>query len=210
MTVAPAAGRMLCHATSSRESGAHNTVAMPDTLDRWTLAELHRLPDDGNRYELVRGQLFVTPAPSYAHQCLVDTLAAALFPYVARHALGRVSFPRGVIRIGPDTEVEPDLMVRPNPSTTVLTWESAPLPLLVVEILSDTTRRRDRVEKRDLYRGVEIPDYWIVDGDRRSVRVVRPSVDDVDVRTVLTWQPAGTTDPFELGLPEYFRGALGG
>src|SRR5688500_5808481 len=100
MTVAPARRCMLRHAASSRDAGAHTAMAMPDTLDHWTLAELHRLPDDGNRYELVRGQLFVTPAPSYAHQRLVDDLAAALFPYVARHRLGRVSFPRGVVRVG--------------------------------------------------------------------------------------------------------------
>ena len=187
-------------------------MAMPDTLDRWSLAELHRLPDDGNRYELVRGQLFVTPAPSYAHQCLVDDLAAALFPYVARHELGRVSFPRGVVRVGTDTEVEPDLMVRPRLSShpDQLTWESIPLPLLVIEVLSETTRRRDRVEKRNLYRDLGIPDYWIVDGERRVVRVVRPGADDVDVAAVLTWQPAGAAEPFELGLPGYFRGALGG
>ena len=184
-------------------------MAMPDTLDRWSLAELHRLPDDGNRYELVRGQLFVTPAPSYAHQCLVDDLAAALFPYVATHRLGRLSLPRGVVRVGTDTEVEPDLMVRPHPAGRPLTWETAPLPLLVVEVLSDTTRRRDRVEKRSLYRDLNIPDYWIVDGDRRVVRVARPGADDVDVSAVLTWQPLSVTDPFVLDLDEYFRAALG-
>ncbi len=184
-------------------------MAMPDTLDRWTLAELHRLPDDGNRYELVRGQLFVTPAPSYAHQLLVDDLAAALFPYVARHHLGRVSFPRGVVRVGTHTEVEPDLMVRPHPTARPLTWETAPLPLLVIEILSDTTRRRDRVEKRALYRDLPIPDYWIVDGERRIVRVARPGAEDVDVSTVLAWHPMGIPEPLVIDLGDYFRGALG-
>ena len=152
----------------------------------------------------------MTPAPSYAHQCLVSDLAAALFPYIARHRLGRLCFPRGVIRIGRDTEVEPDLMVRPRPFAAPTTWEAAPLPLLVIEVLSDTTRRRDRVEKRDLYRDIEVPVYWIVDGERRSVRVVRPGTDDLDVAAVLTWQPVGIAEPFELELPEYFSGALGG
>ena len=184
-------------------------MAMPDTLDRWTLAELNRLPDDGNRYELVRGALFVTPAPSYAHQSLVSELAAVLFPYVARHRIGRLSFPRGVVRVGIDTEVEPDLMVRPVASPMPTSWEDAPLPILVVEILSGTTRRRDRVEKRALYRDLEIPDYWIIDGEQRTVRVVRPGVDDVDVSAILTWHPAGVAEPFELVLPEYFRAALG-
>ena len=184
-------------------------MAMPDTLDRWTLAELHRLPDDGNRYELVRGQLFVTPAPSYAHQRLASALAAALFPYVDRHGLGWLCFPRSVVRVGTDTEVEPDLMVRPSPSRPEPAWEEAPLPLLVIEILSDTTRRGDRVAKRGLYRDLGIPDYWIVDGERRIVRVVRPGADDVDVAAVLTWQPEGIPKAFELGLPEYFLQALG-
>ena len=184
-------------------------MAMPDTLDRWSLAELHRLPDDGNRYELVRGQLFVTPAPSYAHQCLVDALAAALFPYVAKHRLGWLSFPRGIVRVGTDTEVEPDLMVRPNPAERPLNWETAPLPLLVIEVLSGTTRRRDRVEKRTLYRDLGIRDYWIVDGERRIVHVARPAADDVDVSTTLTWQPLDVPEPFVLDLGEYFRGALG-
>jgi Uma2 family endonuclease len=201
---------MLRHATVSRLRGAHTAMAMPDTLDRWSLAELHRLPDDGNRYELVRGRLFVTPAPSYAHQCLVDDLAAALFPYVARHGLGRISFPRGVVRVGMDTEVEPDLMVRPHSGGRPRTWETAPLPLLVIEVLSGTTRRRDRVDKRSLYRDLGIPDYWIVDGERRIVRVVRPDAEDVDVSTVLTWQPRDILEPFELELSEFFRAALGG
>ena len=184
-------------------------MAMPDTLDRWTLAELHRLPDDGNRYELVRGTLFVTPAPSYAHQRLASVLGARLQPYVAARGLGEVAHPRSVIRIGIDTEVEPDLMVRPVPSPLPTRWEDAPLPILVVEIISGTTRRRDRVDKRELYRDLGIPDYWIVDGERRIVRVVRPGADDVDVSAVLTWHPDGVAEPFELGLPEYFRGALG-
>src|SRR5688572_29758143 len=96
MTVAPAGRCMLRHASSSHVFGAHNAMAMPDTLDRWTLAELHRLPDDGNRYELVRGQLFVTPAPSYAHQRLASVLGALLQPYVAAHGLGEVAHPRSI------------------------------------------------------------------------------------------------------------------
>src|SRR5688500_5837201 len=100
MTTAPPGRCMVSHATSAHSPGAHTAMAMPDTLGHWSLAELHRLPDDGNRYELVRGQLFVTPAPSYAHQRLVDAIGAELFPYVARHRLGQVSFPRGVIRVG--------------------------------------------------------------------------------------------------------------
>ena len=183
-------------------------MAMHDTLDRWTLAELHRLPDDGNRYELVRGALFVTPAPSYRHQRLASVLGALLQPYVVAHALGEVSHPRSVIRIGADTEVEPDLMVRPVPHPLPDRWEDAPLPLLVVEIISATTRQRDRVDKRAAYIDAGIPEYWIVDGEGRSIRIVRRGHADTDLSTALAWHPIGAREPFGLDVAGYFRAAL--
>ena len=57
---------------------------------RWTLEELHSLPDDGNKYELVRGDLFVTPPPSEEHETILARLHALLIPYVAANALGMV------------------------------------------------------------------------------------------------------------------------
>src|SRR6185503_3121185 len=132
-------------------------MAVAPQTKRWSLAELHRLPEDGNRYEVVRGELFVTPAPSFAHETIAEILHSILEPYVRAHGLGRVSRPRAVVRVRPHSEVEPDLMVRPAaaPGTT---WENAPRPVLVVEITSDTTRQRDFVQKRQLYMDLGIPE----------------------------------------------------
>ena len=185
-------------------------MAMPIRIARpWTLAELHRLPDDGNRYELVHGDLFVTPAPSFDHQELVDVLAELLQPYVASQQLGRLSFPRSIVRFGRHSEVEPDLMVRPTAVRRPSSWATAPRPILVVEILSDTTRRRDRVEKRTLYVEQGIPDYWIVDGEERCIQVVRPGEEEIEAATRLVWHPAGASEALTLDVAEYFRVALG-
>ena len=111
---------------------------------RWTLAELHRLPeDDGNKYEVVRGELFVTPPPTVDHETIAARLARVLDPYVERHGLGLVYRPKAIVRVRPHSEVEPDLMVRQPPVRRGTSWDSAPTPILVVEILSDSTRRRD-------------------------------------------------------------------
>ena len=182
-------------------------MPMSDRVAHWTLAELHRLPDDGNRYELVRGALFVTPPPSWEHQRLASIIAARLQPYVAAHGLGSVCFPRSVVRLGTD-EVEPDLMVRPVPQTPPARWEDAPLPILVVEIVSDTTRRRDRVEKRRLYRDAPVPDYWIVDPEIRTIRVARPDRNDADIADALVWHPVGASEPFTLDAAGLFAEAL--
>jgi len=183
-------------------------MAMPYSLKRWTLDELHRLPDDGNKYELVRGELFVTPAPSTAHEAIINALARVLDPYVTAHGLGQIFRPRAVVRLE-DSETEPDLMVRRALRPPPADWADMPRPILIVEVLSDSTRRRDRVQKRGLYVDSSIPDYWIVDGEARTICVVRPAQDDATLDGVMTWKPAGATEPLTIDLPALFEAALG-
>jgi Uma2 family endonuclease len=176
---------------------------MATTIKRWTLEEVHSLPDDGNKYELLRGDLLVTPPPSVGHEEIAAVLAEILHAYVAAHGLGRVYHPRAVIR-ALESEVEPDLMVRRVQAPGGRDWADAPHPELVVEIVSGSTRRRDYGKKRQLYLDLEIPEYWIVDGEDRSVRVVRPGSDDQIVRDVLRWTPAAT-EALVIDLPKLFR-----
>jgi len=82
--------------------------------------------------------------------------------------------------------------------------------LLVVEILSDTTRRRDQGEKRTLYTDAGIPEYWIVDGEERRVRRVLPDARDQECDSSFTWPPAGAAEPLVIDLPRFFRQALEG
>src|SRR5438270_1344414 len=87
------------------------TMAVSTETRPWTIEELHRLPDDGNKYEVLDGELFVTPAPSEAHEDILAHLTRIIDPFVARHNLGYVYHPRSVVRTQ-GSEVEPDLMVR--------------------------------------------------------------------------------------------------
>lgn len=171
---------------------------MPAKMDRWTVSQLHRLPDDGNKHELVQGKLFVTPPPTHRHETIISRLHSLLEPYVQRHHLGRIYRPRAVLRVRPHVEVEPDLFV--SPLSAAATWEEVPRPILIVEVTSETTRRRDHVEKRQLYVDLGIPVYWLVDLDERDVRVVRPghvdAVADVDV----VWDPEGASEPLRVDV----------
>jgi Uma2 family endonuclease len=183
-------------------------MVMAHSTHAWTLAELDRLPDDGNKYELVDGQLFVTPAPSPAHEQLVSLLHEILAPYVRAHRLGHVYTPRSVVRRD-GSEVEPDLMVRPATATLPETWEEMPTPLLVVEILSRTTRRRDEKQKRAFYRRIGVAEYWMVDRWSRSIRVVRRDADDRVAASVLEWRPDGAGASLRIDVAAYFDEALG-
>jgi Uma2 family endonuclease len=183
-------------------------MEMATKAKHWTLEELHALPDDGNKYELVFGDLFVTPPPSVAHETLAAILGRILDRYVERWALGLVYRPRAVIQT-PDGEVEPDLMVRPATSRVVERWTEMPIPSLVVEVLSASTRRRDVGPKREFYIEAGVPTYWIVDGEARTVRVVRPGQLDAIVADSVSWHPAGAGEPLVIDVSSVFREALG-
>ncbi len=169
----------------------------------WTLEELHSLPDDGNKYELIRGELFVTPPPTPDHETVAARLTRALDPYVAANHLGFVYHPRAVLRFE-GSEVEPDLMVRQPPATRGTPWEAAPTPVLIVEILSPYTRRRDRTHKRELYLDAGVAEYWIVDPELSTITVVRPGEADRVERERLSWAPAGAASPLLVDVPQLF------
>lgn len=99
-------------------------------------------------------------------------------------------------------------MVRQPQDVPNATWEGAPLPVLIVEIASDSTRRRDCVFKRTAYVDAGIPDYWTIDGEDRTIRVARPGRDDVLVKDGVWWHPAGPTEPLEVQLRDVFGPTL--
>ena len=178
-------------------------MAMSMPTKAWTLEELHRLPEDGNKYEVVRGELFVTPPPSVDHEEVLSRLSDVLSEYVRKHGLGRVYHPRAVIRFA-GSEAEPDLMVRAVPSGVHgNAWEKLPPPVLVIEVLSPTTRRRDLVSKREYYLDAGAEEYLVVDGERHEIHVIRPGEQDVIVRQSLVWAGA-PADPLTLDVAALF------
>lgn len=186
------------------EEGA--VIAVATQVRKWTLEEVHRLPDDGNKYELVRGELFVTPPPGDEHETIAARLSAILTPYVMANTLGLVYHPKAVMRFD-DSEVEPDLMVRqlhPNRQKNDKDWNTAPIPLLVVEILSAYTRRRDFKEKRALYLDAGVPEYWIVDPERLSITVITRDATRVETGR-LTWSPPGAAASLEFEVATIFQ-----
>jgi Uma2 family endonuclease len=168
----------------------------------WTLDMLHALPDDGNKYELVRGEVFVTPAPSEGHEWILVRHRRLLDPYVNAHRLGVVFGPRAVVRFE-GSEAEPDLMVRPGAGPAG-GWDKAPAPLLVIEVASPVTRRRDNEQKRALYLDAGVTEYWIVDAEAHTCVVVRRDQPDVVQRDAVQWHPEGASKPLVVRLAAVF------
>ena len=178
-------------------------MSMVARAKQWTLDELHRLPDDGNKYELVFGELFVTPPPSETHETILVRLTTILFPYVLAHGLGAVFHPRAVVRFE-GSEAEPDLFVRAVRPKPARDWDDAPAPLLVVEVMSPTTRRRDLASKREYYLAAGAAEYWVIDPVARNVRVVRAGFEDTIAGDSLTWTPRAAP-PLVISIPRLFE-----
>ena len=176
---------------------------MATVTKRWTLEELHSLPDDGNKYELVRGELFVTPAPTNEHETILARLTRILDPYVEANGLGYVYRPRAVVRFD-GSEVEPDLMVRQPLVRDDATWDDAPIPVLVVEVFSGSTRRRDQVQKRSLYADAGVAEYWMIDPERRTITAVGQNAKDLVSSDHLSWSPPGASVPLVIDFRKLF------
>src|SRR5687768_917983 len=145
-----------------RRGGEAMAMAIPTRS--WTVEEVQALPDDGNRYEVIDGELFVTPAPAWRHQDAVGALYLILAPYCTSLGTAHAYVSPADVHCGPRTLVQPDLFVVPLiEGRKPLRWEEAGRLLLAVEILSPTTARADRNVKRRLYQREGVPDYWIVD-----------------------------------------------
>lgn len=133
-----------------------------------TVADLEHMPADGHRYELVDGTLLVTPAPDTRHQRAVVRLAATLVT-AAGPDLDVLAAPYDWVA-GPSTLFQPDVLVARRADVGPQRLERP--PLLVVEVLSPSTRRIDLATKRLAYADAGVAAYWLVDPDLPSLTVL--------------------------------------
>jgi Uma2 family endonuclease len=140
----------------------------------YTADQVRPLPEDGNRYEVVHGELLVTPAPRALHQEVIRRLLVHLSLYLDAEPAGHVLPAPTDISWGTDTLVQPDVFVVPMEQARTLDWSRMTSLLLVAEVLSTSSARADRFTKRIEYQRQGIPLYWVVDPDQLQVEVWTP------------------------------------
>ena len=185
-------------------------MAMPALVRRWTRDDVLALPDDGSRYELIDGELLVTPSPRPVHQFAIVFLYDQLAPFVRDHQLGSVLMAPADLEIRRGEVYQPDLFVVPPGKDRVPSvWADFATPLLVVEISSPGTARYDRVVKRPAFQSAGVAEFWIVDLDSRLVERWRPDDDRPEILIDrLRWAPIGAAGILDLDLRSYFAALL--
>lgn len=177
---------------------------------RWTREDVALLVEQREgytpRYELVDGELLVTPGPNGRHQRIALELAVLLREYVRREQLGEVRLGPGEIDLDGASRFEPDVFV-----VAAIEGRRAPAndpvssPVLICEVLSPGSARHDRITKRRAFQRHAVPEYWVIDGNAEAIEVWRPGDERAAlIDDVLTWLPAGCGEAFTLDGKAFF------
>lgn len=152
---------------------------------RFTYADLRQMPDDGRRYEVIEGELCVSPAPKTRHQ--QASMALSILLGRAQEAgFGQALAAPVDVYLDDQNGVEPDLLFILTEHLDIITEDDVRgVPDLVVEILSPSTRARDLGAKLRLYARFGVRVYWVVDPEAETVAVFEPSGGGYEQKAVL-------------------------
>jgi Uma2 family endonuclease len=155
---------------------------MSMVLKHWTYDDLLALPEDDLRHEIIDGEHVVSPAPFTKHQIVAGNIYGELFIYLRQNPIGRVFAAPYDVVFAPDNVSEPDVVYISNERASIITEKNVQGPPdLVVEVISETGRRRDEVQKKALYERFGVTEYWIADPNVDSMRVHRRGAYDEPV-----------------------------
>ena len=139
---------------------------------RFTYQDYLLLPDDGKRHELIDGDHYMTPAPYTKHQRISSNLPRMIGRFVYQRRLGRLYAAPTAVLLSDLDVVQPDLLFVSTVRTSIITEKHIQGPPdLVIEILSDATRKTDEIIKRKLYERYGVSEYWIVDPVLETVKI---------------------------------------
>ena len=170
----------------------------------WTVDDLERLPDDGNRYEILHGELLVTPLPTSVHQRVAVNLIVFISNWCRAHSDWAVRAPGGVF-VSRTVWLEPDVVVYPAPHDSNLPWKELPTPVFVAEVASPSTSKLDRFRKRPVYLSHGVGEVWLVDEVTRTVeRWTAASEFPETLRDTFTWAPNAPYPPLVITDAELF------
>ena len=198
--------RLLFHCNAEHHMG------MPAAHANWTIEMLDALPDDGQRYEIIDGELYVTPAPTLAHQLVAGAFYRRIDPYLRTGSLARAVCSPADVRRDDRTRnrVQPDVfafrLVEGKPPAYPFSLNDL---VLALEVESPSNSLHDHHVKRALYLANGVAEYWIASAEARIVTRWRSLDDPGEVfGKQVTWRPDGMSSALVIDLPTLFGEAL--
>jgi Uma2 family endonuclease len=178
-------------------------MTIPRAGSLWTVEDLVGVPDDGNRYEILDGNLLVSPPPAVSHVLIQDRLNQLLKAHAPTHLLALASGAGVAVHDG-ESYFIPDVVVVSAAAASARGLDLEPGDVrLTVEVLSQSTRGIDLLVKRREYAEAGIRSYWIVDADERRLTILTldPGAKEYREEAVVKAGNAwAATEPFKVTL----------
>jgi Uma2 family endonuclease len=179
-----------------------------EVIPKLTYEEFRQLPDDGKRYELIHGEVHLSPSPSTRHQLILSNLYLSLGTYVRNARLGLLAFAPLDVCLNPDTALQPDLIFISAERVGIVHENFvAGAPDLAVEVLSQSTAAHDRATKLPLYGEAGVAEIWLIDPQAKTVEVLRLQGRKYVVDSTLAGDQtlmSATFPGWKLPLPQLF------
>lgn len=184
-------------------------VMAPETLTKLvTYDDYRHLPNDGKQYQIIEGELHMTPAPSTYHQKILFKLAQILDNYVENEEKGEVLIAPVDVVLSMTDVVQPDIIFVSKGRLNIITKKNiVEAPDLVVEILSERSETIDRIKKKALYEQHGVKEYWIVDPDSKSIERFELDEETLKLQDTITSDEdihSGLLPNFNLKTSEIF------
>ena len=174
---------------------------MPKAAIKFTYEDYKNLPEsETKRYELIEGELIIVPSPTFEHQDISANLVFALAKFVREHKLGKVLHAPLDVVLDDENVVQPDIIFISKARLQIIHQEAIKgAPDLVIEILSSSTRERDRTVKKKLYARAGVTEYWLVDPQSKTIEILKLGEAGFE-RVALYSQDEALTSPVLPGL----------
>ena len=175
---------------------------------RYTLEEFERIRDaapPGPRYEFLDGEILVTPSPNRRHQRIIVLLTVFLEPFVTTNRIGQLLVAPFDVRFRTSRVFQPDLLVTTLADIEAGGSDSARDLRLAIEVVSASSARYDRVDKRSRYQEERVEELWLVDPESELVERWRPDDERPEILAkALAWQPVGSDASVSIDLVALF------
>jgi Uma2 family endonuclease len=174
----------------------------PQAATRITSDEFMALPADGKHYELIEGALVLNPAPVPRHQWIIGNLYYELRSYFQQRGGGRVYLSPVDVVLSSANVLEPDLAVVLDDRLSLIGAKNLQgAPSIAIEVVSESSRRKDEVTKRRLYEQFGVDEYWIADPETETLKLYRRNGDAFDRAIEINTDTGGTiTSPLLPGF----------
>jgi Uma2 family endonuclease len=161
-------------------------VDIPNRLEVFTYEDYKNLPDNGKRYEIINGELYMVPAPTLGHQDTIGEFYFTIKSFLQTNPLGKIYLAPTDIVFSEIDVLQPDLIFVSKGKFDILTRENIQgAPDLVIEVLSPGTEKRDRTIKLKAYSKFGVKEYWMANDERETAEIWRRKGKKLDYHATL-------------------------